>query len=288
MKIIKAIKDATTFLELHTNQSSQQCKIEAEEIFMFVFRVNKSRMYSSDTLLVSDQHLGHIYQILNKRKENIPLSYLLKKHAFYKHNFYVDENVLIPRSETESVIDKLLYMGDKLFINKNRCFFLDAGCGSGCVGITIANERPEWKVYLSDMYMSSLAVAKKNMEICKYKNVHLICADWLTAFRSVVFDFIFSNPPYIPLEDTRVEKSVFLNEPHSSLYSGEDGLDDIRKIIKSSSKVLCDTAILFLENGIDQAEKIRQQLELNDFTDICTHFDYNGHERFTSSRKIHG
>ena len=80
MKIIKAIKDATTFLELHTNQSSQQCKIEAEEIFMFVFGVNKSRMYSSDTLLVSDQHLGHIYQILNKRKENIPLSYLLKAY----------------------------------------------------------------------------------------------------------------------------------------------------------------------------------------------------------------
>ena len=136
--------------------------------------------------------------------------------------------------------------------------------------------------------MNSLVVAKKNMEICRHKNIQLLCADWLTPFSSTVFDFIFSNPPYIPLGDTRLEKSVFLNEPHSALFSGEDGLDDIKKIIKSSSKVLCDTAILFLENGIDQAEKIRQQLELNDFTDICTHFDYNGHERFTSSRKIHG
>ena len=174
MKIIKAIRDAAIFLELHTNQSSQECRIEAEEIFMFVLRVNKSKMYTSDTLLISNKNLEKIHHILNKRKDKIPLSYLLNKHTFYNYEFYIDKNVLIPRSETEGIIDKILNMGDKLFIDNNKCFFLDAGCGSGCVGITIANERPEWKVLLSDMYMSSLVVAKKNMELCNHENAAAI------------------------------------------------------------------------------------------------------------------
>ena len=98
---------------------------------------------------------------------------------FYKEEFYVDENVLIPRPETESIIDELLVQGDRLFNEKKRCIFLDAGTGSGCVGITIANERPEWKVLLLELYLEAIEVAKIYLKLCKKNNIDLIRSDWL-------------------------------------------------------------------------------------------------------------
>ena len=166
-----------------------------------------------------------------------------------------------------------------------RCNFLDAGCGSGCVGITLAIERPNWNVSLSDINMNAINIAKKNSNNLKQQNIKFICGDWLNPFKSESFDFIFSNPPYIALSDQKIEDSVLNNEPHSALFSGVDGLNDIKKIIMLSKKILTDEGILFIENGIDQTDKISRLLESNDFTDISVHIDYNGHERFTSSYK---
>ena len=166
--------------------------------------------------------------------------------------------------------------------------FLDAGCGSGCVGITVANERPEWKIILSDFYRTAINVAKKNLGLCNFNNIELICGDWLKPFGSHTLDFVFSNPPYIAINDNRVEGSVFDNEPHTALYSGKDGLDAIRNIVESSPGALSKGGALILEFGIDQSKAIISLLELNDFTDISIHMDYNMMPRFASSHKENG
>ncbi len=285
MKTTDLVKTATKFIELHTDQSYQESKIEAEEIFMYVLGINKPKMYSNLSISMTVEEEEQIRYILDKRKNDIPLSYILKKHLFYKYDFYVDENVLIPRSETEGIIDQILIKGDELYSDRNRCNFLDVGCGSGCVGITIANERPNWNVVLSDISTKAMMVAKKNTRLSNQKNIKLACGDWLKAFGANSFDFIFSNPPYISVSDHRVDKSVLCNEPSSAIFSGTDGLDDIKKIIKSSQRVLSQLGILFMENGINQADKIRHLLESNEFTDISVHLDYNNKSRFTSSRK---
>ena len=285
MNTLELLKDTANFIHLQTNQSYPESKIEAEEIFMHVLGISKTKIYSNEILRVTETQQDQIDDILKKRKNDVPLSYILKKHLFYKNSFYVDENVLIPRSETESIIDEILLQGDKIFEQKNRCFFLDAGCGSGCVGITIACERPLWSVFLSDVHVNTLNVAKTNMELCESDNIQLILADWLRPFQSKAFDFIFSNPPYIADGDIRIDKSVVHNEPKSALFSGKDGLKDIKTIIETSKDVLSDSGVLFIENGIDQSKKVSDLLELNDFTDISIHLDYNGHERFTSSLK---
>ena len=142
----------------------------------------------------------------------------MKKHSFYNHEFFVDENVLIPRPETENIIDQIITMGDKLFRDMKRCNFLDAGCGSGCVGITLAIERPNWNIFLSDIDMNAINVAKKNSHLLNQQNIKFICGDWLEPFKPKSFDFIFSNPPYIALSDQRIDKSVLNNEPHSALF----------------------------------------------------------------------
>ena len=285
MKTIDIVNSAAKFIQVHTNQSYQESKIEAEEIFMHVLGINKSKIYTNITMSMTKDEHDQISHILNKRKSDIPLSYLLEKHLFYKHEFFVNENVLIPRSETENIIDQIIIQGDKLFTHMKRCNFLDAGCGSGCVGITLAIERPNWNIFLSDISMNAINVAKKNSHLLNQHNIKFICGDWLKPFKPKSFDFIFSNPPYIALSDQRVDNSVLNNEPHTALFSGVDGLNDIKKIILSSKKILSDQGILLMENGIDQTDKISRLLQANDFTDISVHMDYHGHERFTSSYK---
>ena len=98
-----------------------------------------------------------------------------RKTFILKHEFFVNENVLIPRSETENIIDQIIIQGDKLFTHMKRCNFLDAGCGSGCVGITLAIERPNWNIFLSDISMNAINVAKKNSHLLNQQNIKFIC-----------------------------------------------------------------------------------------------------------------
>ena len=287
MNILQALKKSTNFVEQVTNQSLEESQIEAEHIFMFVLQVNRSKLYEQFNSNLSNYNNKKIEEILELRK-NKPLSYILKRHIFYKDEFYINDNVLIPRPETESIIDEVLRHGDLLFKEKNKCIFLDAGTGSGCVGITIANERPQWKVLLLELYSEAIEVVKINLKLCKRNNIDLICSDWLKPIAKNSFDFIFSNPPYIRINDESIDDSVRHNEPYTSLFSQKNGLGDINKIIEYSRSVLSTNGILFLENGVGQSKDITSHLELNDFTDIRVHIDYNGHDRFTSSRKNNG
>ena len=288
MRISELLKKSISFLELNTSQSLEESKIEAHSILMQVLNLNKTALYENYNHTINKISQKKIDEILSLRKSKIPLSYILNSHTFYEDSFYIDKNVLIPRPETEYIIDKVLEYGDQVFKEKKRCIFLDAGTGSGCVGITIANQRPKWDVLLSDLYTDALRVAKINTNLCKHHNINLICADWLSSYASGSLDFIFSNPPYIPINDKHLDISVSNNEPQNALLSGIDGLDDIREIISFSKNILSSPGILFLENGIKQSRKVTSILDSNDFTDIKVHLDYNGMRRFTSSRIYNG
>ena len=287
MMLMQAIKKAAYFLEKNTGQSKEESKIEADYIFTHILRICKSKLYTQLNEEISETKFRKINAILELRLKK-PLSQILNEHPFYNDEFYVNDKVLIPRPETELFIDEILRQGDLLYKEKNRCVFLDAGTGSGCVGIAIANERSKWQVILSDISIDALKVAKRNISLCKYNNVRLICSDWLKPFVSNSFDIIFSNPPYISINDLLVDKSVLANEPSIALFSAEDGLKDIKKIIRHAKKTLSRLGILFLENGLDQSLAVKSILESEDFTDIRVHLDYNKCGRFTSSRNKNG
>ena len=140
--------------------------------------------------MTKDEHY-QISRILNKEKRYSFIICFEEKHSFYNHEFFVDENVLIPRPETENIIRSNTHSRDKLFTDMKRCNFLDAGCGSGCVGITLAIERPNWNIFLSDINMNAINVAKKNSHLLNQQKYKLICGDWLKPFKPESFDFIF-------------------------------------------------------------------------------------------------
>ena len=233
MNILQALNKCVRFIEKATNQSKIESKIEAEHIFMYVLQIDKKKLYEKYNTSLTYNNNKKIEDILKLRKIK-PLSYIINKHVFYKDEFYINQNVLIPRPETESIIDEVLRQGDILFKEKNRCVFLDAGTGSGCVGITIANERPSWHVLLLERYFKAIEVAKINLKLCKNNNINIICSDWLGPIAKHSLDFIFSNPPYIRIGDVSIDKLVKDNEPSTSLFSIENGLYDTNKIIKYS------------------------------------------------------
>ena len=230
MNILQALKKSTDFVERVTNQSQLESKIEAEHIFMFVLKINRPKLYGKLNSTLTDSNNKIIEDILELRK-NKPLSYILERHTFYKDEFYINNNVLIPRPETESIIDEVLRQGDLLFKEKNKCIFLDAGTGSGCVGITIANERPKWKVILLDLYSEAIEVAKINIEANCLKNIRYVQSNWFENINNSIFDIIISNPPYISKEDPHLKQPELIKQPHIALISDDKGLKDIKTIV---------------------------------------------------------
>ena len=169
-----------------------------------------------DYLLSNDEQEG-IEEFINHKKDGLPLDYILKKSFFYGNEFLVDQRVLIPRSETELLVDHIntLNFPDNIKI-------LDAGTGSGCIGISIAMHNPNIQVYGLDYSAKSLEVAKANKNYFELNNFSLIHSDWLSSIKDRSIDFIVSNPPYIDSQDIHLKDLI--HEPASALIASDSGL----------------------------------------------------------------
>jgi release factor glutamine methyltransferase len=182
--------------------------------------------------------------------------------------------VLIPRPETELLVD---YINNYDFPRKIK--ILDAGTGSGCIGISIATKNPKFEVYGSDYAINSLNVAKINKKNLDVANFHLIQADWLCCFNEKSFDVIISNPPYIAEEDPHLND--LKHEPYQALVASNHGLGDIQKITQQSTKILKREGMLIFEHGFNQSNDVKNIFEENGFTNIKLIKDFQNHPRAT-------
>ena len=217
-------------------------------------------------------------------KDGVPLAYVLGNQFFYKYKYYVDHNVLIPRPETEIIVSEIINRGDQVYQANKNFNIIDAGSGSGCIGLSIASERNEWNVILSEKSLRASKILSKNYQSEYRKNCFLIMSDWLSAFKKDTADIIVSNPPYIKKNCNEIDINVSNYEPAEALFSPDAGLSDIKRIISESKKVLKKDGLLFIENGFDQSEKVVEILKKNYYEDIDIILDYNNIKRFTVSR----
>ena len=265
-------------------RSSNISKNDIEFCLAECLQKNRSFIISHNDYILNQDESRKILSLLNKLGSGLPLAYVLGYKPFYKHNFLVNKNVLIPRDETELIIDKILDIGDDIFKKRKYLNVIDLGAGSGCIGLTVAIERPKWRIILIEKSLSAIEILQKNKEIHGAKNAHIIISDWLHALDQNSVNMIVANPPYVEHQSKNIQKSVKFYEPSSALFAGDKGLMDIKLIIEQSKTILCKNGVLLMENGFNQSRSVKKYLEKNDYKDINVLLDYNKIERFTVSR----
>ena len=234
---------------------------------------NDKEIYLDKETELNKEQQNLIQEFIEKKKDGMPLDYILNSTKFYENDFYVDSRVLIPRPETEILVD---YVNNHF---SSPIKVLDAGTGSGCIGISIALKNTSSKVYGSDYSDDALNVAHTNKINLNVENFSLIYADWLSCFKAESFDLIVSNPPYIAYQDPHLES--LKHEPNKALVAKDNGFGDIKLIVEQSTKVLKRGGMLMLEHGYQQQEKVENIFKRNHFSDIVNLRDFQNLPRIT-------
>lgn len=213
--------------------------------------------------------------LFERRWSGEPIAYILGEREFYSLNFKVTPAVLIPRPETELLVDLALAR-----IPANRtCRVLDLGTGSGAVAVTLALHRQRADVMAVDQSAAALEVARENAQRLGASNLRLIQSDWYSALAGETFELIVSNPPYIAAADPHLGQGDLRFEPAAALASGVDGLDDIRTIVRGAAVHLKPDGWLLFEHGYDQATACRQLLVQAGFEQVASAADLSSIER---------
>lgn len=260
-------------------QESATSRLDAEILLSFVLKKPRSTLYAWPEREISSVQEQSFLQILQRRKIGEPIAYILGIKEFWGRDFFVDHNVLIPRPDTELLIELIL----EKFSAEKKYRIIDLGTGSGAIAVTLKKERPAWEVFASDVDEHVLRVAKKNSH--KHSvNVNFICANWCDALQKSSFDVIVSNPPYIDKNDSALELMVKKYEPEKALIADEKGLADVYHLISEGCKVLTPGGFLFLEHGAAQANKIATKFTDEDYCEITKRKDLAGKERATFAK----
>lgn len=263
--------------------NAREAKIEADYILKFALKKPSSFFISNQKTCIEKTQEELISSILKKRIKREPLAYIFKEWDFYGETFYLDKNSLIPRQDTELMVDLVLNQFDK----KSKLNILDLGTGSGVIGITLSKFYPNSLITISDISPKALKVANKNIKKHKVSNVNSIESNWFSAFKEEEnFDLILTNPPYIDKGDVHLTNLEINYEPSNALVSANNGFSDIFKIIDSAANFLKPQGKLFIEHGYTQAYEVKNYLQKKYFDTIKQHRDINHKIRVTSASKI--
>ena len=228
------------------------------------------------------QKLHSFYENFEKRRRRIPLAQILGRQSFYGLDFFVNEDVLIPRADTECLVDLVLedYADLAKQAGSSSLNILDLCTGSGCIGISVAKHLPYQELLLVDLSEKALAVAKKNAEKHLGGNVRLLQSDLLTEVQEKRFSLLLSNPPYIVSKVIPdLEREVSEYEPKMALDGGEDGLIFYGRIAKEAKAVLLPGARLYLEIGYDQGESVKDIFQKEGYEAVEVFPDLSGNPR---------
>ena len=278
MIIQKLYSEISKLLSENLGLNLREAKLESRFILEQTLKVKHQYLIKNSNQLIETNKFKQIMSYVVQRLSYKPLAYIFKEWKFYDMKFFLTNNVLIPRQDTELVIDLIL---EKYHRQKN-IDILDLGAGSGVIGIVLANKFKNANVLLSDISSDAIDVAKKNILFHKLKNVSTIKSDWFTNITNKKFDLIVSNPPYINKSDSHLKNKELLFEPKNALISKQEGYADIIKIIKLSPKFLNSNGVLYIEHGYNQSKKIKELFLKNNFIKIKQKKDLNGIIRITS------
>ena len=249
--------------------------VDARALLRHVLGASDAHLIAHSGQALSDAQSGLYAALVARRRVGEPVAYIVGTREFFSLEFKITPAVLIPRPETEALVEFAL---ERIAPDSVRRV-LDLGTGSGCVAISIARHRPRAQVVAVDSSPAALAVARENARRHAVTNLEVTASDWFSALAGRKFDLIVANPPYIAAGDPHLAQGDLRFEPPDALAAGADGLDCVRLIIASAPQYLGDGGWLAFEHGYDQAARCRELLATAGFKEVFSRADLAGIER---------
>lgn len=256
---------------------SDSARLDAEVLLCHVLKKNRSYLRTWPERQLSNEQYQQFIHLLKQREQGQPIAYITGIREFWSRDFIVDPNVLIPRPDTETLIELCL----KLINTKPNASLIDLGTGSGIIAITLAAELPELEVIAVDSSAAALNIARKNARLNNTPNIQFLHSNWLDNIVNKCFDFIVSNPPYIAGDDPHLQLGDVCFEPQAALVAEQQGLADIMHISQQSQQYLKNNGYLIFEHGYNQQQSVYDILKQNQYHNIhCVH-DLSGLPRIS-------
>ena len=247
-------------------------RIDARLLLQHVLDAGHAFLLTHPDRILTVQQWDEFSHLIRRRREGIPVAYLTGERDFYDLTLKVNAAVLIPRPETELLVELAL----QLIPPDQPCRILDLGTGSGAIALTIAKYRPRAQVTAVDLSPAAIAVCQSNAQNLHIHNLRFVTGNWFDELSGERFDLIVSNPPYVADNDPHLQQGDLRFEPALALSAGDHGLSCISHIIDKAPDHLMNNGWLLLEHGYDQAPACRQLLREKDFSNICSHPDLAG------------
>lgn len=254
-------------------------RLDAELLAARALGRSRAWLYGHGSDVLTPREHEDLDALLARRKAGEPIAYIEGVREFYGREFEVGPSVLIPRPETEHLVDFALETD-----LPDDARVADIGTGSGCILLSLALERPNWRCVGVDLSPDALDVARGNCERLGADTVELLQGDLLAPLAGRRFDLIVSNPPYVTADDPHLDKGDLRFEPRMALTPGGDGLDIIRRLIESALDHLTPDGWLALEHGYDQAERVQALMREARYRDVRSVRDLAGIERISVGR----
>ncbi|MCW8935981.1 MAG: peptide chain release factor N(5)-glutamine methyltransferase [Gammaproteobacteria bacterium] len=287
MQIIQHLKNATQQLE----SLSDSARLDAEVLLAYSLNKNRTWLITWPEKELNKDEEESFNRLLKRRVNGEPIAHIIGSREFWSLDLNVSKDTLIPRPETELMIEEIL----NLYPQTSGINCLDLGTGSGAIALALASERPDWKITATDISEAALEIAKQNALQLKLNNINFLNGSWFEpllvqspeqASRQVqLFDIIASNPPYIPRTDPHLSQGDVRFEPITALASGEDGLDDIRLICQQAHKYMKSGALLIIEHGFDQKAQLHDIFMASAYKNIRQFDDLSKQARLTCGIK---
>lgn len=255
---------------------SPTARLDVELLLAAALGKSRSYLHTWPEKIVSSEHALTFADYLQRRRAGEPVAYILGQQGFWKLDLEVAPHTLIPRPETEMLVDAALEL-----LPATPAKVLDLGTGSGAIALALASERPAWQVTALDRVLEAVALAERNRQRLQLANVTVLSSHWFDSIQGQRFSLIVSNPPYIAEADPHLAAGDVRFEPESALVAGKDGLDDLRLIVAQAPLHLEAGGWLMLEHGYDQAPAVRELLTAQGFIEVHSRVDLGGHERIS-------
>lgn len=293
MKLKEVLDKTTAFFK---DKKFDTPRLDAELLLAHGLKLGRIQLYLRFDQPMKDEELAVCRELVRRRASGEPVAYILGYRDFFGHRFEVNSQVLIPRPETEHIIECVLEWAS----DKDRPLgFVDLGCGSGCIGLSLLKEYPQSRLVAVDLSEGALEVAKRNAESLGvtdrvlFLNADAAQADAvMSAYKEMTgqnaLDVLVSNPPYIAADDPQVQENVKKFEPNSALYAEEEGLALLKGWSRAYAPYLKDSSLMLMEMGMSQGAAMKSHFEvLKIFNEISVIKDLSGHDRVIRGEK-HG